>query len=409
MKRTFTKLGTMALAISLMLSYAKEAKSQDAAGQLLQGGVDDATTLLRAYLNPFGQSFGANLNSGWYNTAQPLKPGRFELKFVGNITFTPNSARTFDLTGLGLQTPREIQYHGQAAYEYWDLGNTTTASTVFGPGIVNGETGAILTKRMDFINPQTGETETMDIASIPLPPGSGIAINPLPPAAQLSIGLVKGTELMLRFTPSFNASNVKFGQWGVGLKHDIKQWIPIVSMLPFDLSLIGAYSRLNLSVGLPQVLPGDPANFADPNAADTDYEGLAFNADDYANQRFGFNTSAFNLNLIISKKISVLTVYGGLRYAHSVARMGVYGTYGFGALPYYNTDTSNPSRMANDPNNGKLELQQVTDPIDVDMRLSQIGVNGGFRLKLGFISLFSEATISRFSTVSAGVGFGWMN
>ena len=34
---------------------------------------------------------------------------------------------------------------------------------------------------------------------------------------------------------------------GGGLKHDILQWIPLAKMLPFDLSIQGAFSQLKLA------------------------------------------------------------------------------------------------------------------------------------------------------------------
>lgn len=58
-----------------------------------------------------------------------------------------------------------------------------------------------------------------------IPEGSGINISPLP-IAQLSLGLIKGTELMVRGFPKFEVEGYKAGYFWVGIKHDIKQWIP---------------------------------------------------------------------------------------------------------------------------------------------------------------------------------------
>ena len=40
---------------------------------------DDASNFLEAYFSPIGESFGAGLNNGWYNTAKPHKLGGFDI------------------------------------------------------------------------------------------------------------------------------------------------------------------------------------------------------------------------------------------------------------------------------------------------------------------------------------------
>ena len=38
--------------------------------------------LIEAYFTPMAESFGAGLNSGWYNTAKPHSLGGFDLTFT---------------------------------------------------------------------------------------------------------------------------------------------------------------------------------------------------------------------------------------------------------------------------------------------------------------------------------------
>ena len=47
------------------------------------------------------RSFGAGLNSGWYNTAKPHSLGGFDLTFTLNTVIIPNSAETFNIGDAG--------------------------------------------------------------------------------------------------------------------------------------------------------------------------------------------------------------------------------------------------------------------------------------------------------------------
>ena len=45
----------------------------------------DAKALLHQYLTPLGESLGASLNNGWYNTARPHRFGGFDATITLNI------------------------------------------------------------------------------------------------------------------------------------------------------------------------------------------------------------------------------------------------------------------------------------------------------------------------------------
>lgn len=363
------------------------AYSQSEAGEFIRGGIEDAETLMGAYLQPFGKSFGANMNSGWVNTAQPLNLGRFEVKFVANVGLAPDGDKYYNFDDLDLQGDWERSQNRNPTL--MGPSDTDEAGRVWQEVIVNGQTERI--------------------PDIDLPAGTGIGFNPIPPAAQLSVGLIKGTEIMGRYIPSTNIGGGQIDMWGLGLKHDIKQWIPVINKLPFDLSVAFAYSDLNTQYGI-SIDPKSPEEgtgfeFADPDITGTDYNGPAYNASDYENQNINFNGKAWNANLLISKKLSVLSVYGGIRYAKSETNIEMTGTYGYPTEPYYNASN------VDDPNNGAYKLVKI-DPENnpsIEMPLSQVGLTGGFRLKLAVLTIFAEATYSRYSTVSAGIGLGWMN
>ena len=63
----------------------------------------DAKAFLHEYLTPLGESLGATLNNGWYNTARPHGFGGFDATITLNIlnipelkkNFNPNSIENF--------------------------------------------------------------------------------------------------------------------------------------------------------------------------------------------------------------------------------------------------------------------------------------------------------------------------
>lgn len=381
-------------------------QAQSNLGEIFNGGVQDAEKLLNAYMAPFGASLGANLNAGWINTAAPLKPGRFELKMVANVAFVPTQEQSYNLDALGFRNSVERNYQGLSATEQWQY-STAVAPTVFG----SQDNTTTITKVLTYQDEVSGQTITEEIAELPLPGGLGFSFNPIAPTPQLSVGLPLGTELMGRYLPgvsrSIDNTDIDFsGIWGIGIKHDIKQWIPGIKRLPFSMSLAVGYSSSEADFSFLPVVPQAPSGgqFADPGLAGTAYNGPAPDPATYEGQGVAFRARAWNVNLLVSKKVSVLSVYSGLRYAHALTTLRMQGIYGISGDPYLNPDHEN------DANNGRYTLIHTEEnPIEVNMPLSQVGLVGGFRLKLAFLSLFAEGNYSKFSTVSAGIGFGWMN
>ena len=113
-----------------------------------------------------------------------------------------------------------------------------------------------------------------------MPKGTGIGIVPST-MIQAGIGLPFSTEIDARFIPTISFGDLgKLGLWGIGLKHDIKQWIPVISHVPFwDLSLQGGYTSLK-------------STFSDVT----------------------LNANAFTANLLVSTDIPIINVYGGLGF-----------------------------------------------------------------------------------------------
>ena len=196
-------------------------------GLMLTGGVDDAQKMLTEYLRPFANALGANINGGWYNTAKVHKLGGFDITFTASVAFAPDEHKIYDLSQLALQ----------AMYPDGD----NMANTVAG----GKNTGPELSYQRDILgNPVT-------YLQYAHPAGTGVDFIPSP-MINAAVGLPKGFEIMGRYMPTVKIGNAaKAGIWGAGFKHDVKQWIPVLTRIPvLHLSVMYGYTNIKVNTEL---------------------------------------------------------------------------------------------------------------------------------------------------------------
>ena len=332
------KLLTIILSI-LCLSITKgqappEYTGPDAILNFLSGAgndfLNDTETLIEGYMAPFGEWFGSGLNAGWYNTGQPHQFPGFDVTAGIHFIRPPESAMTFNPNLISLSPENN------------DL------STILG----SSNTTQIL-----YPNPITGNMEPLFNS-----PGGlnwdGLLVMPY---LQGSIGLIKKTEILFRLAPAVEVDNLSMGFWGLGFKHDIKQWIPGIKILPFDLSFVAGYSNLKSSLGFDQMREDNKLNF---------------------------NIKAFNSSFVLSKKLSALTPYIGVGYQYSQSNLALEGEY------VYNQYGEN-----------NMPLGSVTDPFNFSFG----GVNGfkatmGARLKVFLFTLHIDWTKAKYDVFTVGIG-----
>jgi hypothetical protein len=122
----------------------------------------------------------------------------------------------------------------------------------------------------------------------------------------------------------------------------VKQWIPGIKSLPFDLSGFIGITKFTLETPL--------------------------EATSGQNQRALFTMNATTIQGIISKKISVVTFYGSLGYNIAKSQLAMKGEYDFNG--------DNDSNDANEVN-----------PITLDFAASGMRMTTGMRLKLAVFTL----------------------
>jgi len=337
------KLSLLAL---LMVCYtAAQSQSENEIIQFINSGQQDATKLMQAYLDPVVEGASYGFTGGWFNTAKTHKTLGFDLGVSANAVFIPSSKNYFDPSTLGLTTLDNFQ-------------NTTSpngqAPTIAGPDdrteytVSNPQNP---NERLTFNGPRGLDfKKNLKISGV------------VTPMIQAGIGIYKNTDLKLRFVPETSVGDSKIKMFGIGVMHDVKQHIPGIRLLPFDLSVLVGYTKISGSTGL----------------SDPDIKG--------SNQDMNIKLNSWLFQALISKKVAIVTFYGGVGYATIKTHTDVVGSY---QVTY---------------DNGAGSTVTYNDPVALQFKNSSLRLTGGFRLNLGPIYLNTDYTVQQYGTLSVGVG-----
>jgi hypothetical protein len=348
--------------------------SQMSLTNFLKAGTEDAELLFGAYFEPYGMALGTNLNGGWVNTASAHKTLGFDITLTTTTSFIPTGDQTFDVSALNLtkftlSDPADNMAPTAAGYD---------------------SNGPVLTYSESYSGGQ------VQIASISTPPGSGYAFLPLP-MIKAAVGLPLNFELMGRYMPTLKVipdKDFEIGQWGIGLKHDLKQYIPFIKRVPvLNLSVMGAYSQLKTTAGLNLQPYGNP--YDETTDQVTTVSGF------FDNQEFEMIATGFTGNLLFSANLPVICFYGGIGFSSTTTSIRLLGDYpitGFDLDPSY---ASHDYKVLKDDD-------IVTDPIDIEINGNDgIRYMVGARLKLALLTLHVDYTYANYHVASAGIGISF--
>lgn len=333
--------------------------SQTNVVEFLKGGKADANKLFQAYLEPYAFALGDGLNNGWYSTADTHHLLGFDLTIGVSAIQIPDGSKTFDINKLGL-TNMEVK------------SGSSIAPTVGGAQTP----GPMIT---------VYDNQRRSMVEFNSPKGTGLDVVPVP-MLQVGFGLLPNTDILVRYVPQIkynnNGDDMKIGLWGIGGKHDFMKWIPVLKQLPFDASVFASYSEVNGQSGLSFTAADYSSN---PN--------IRIEPVNTAGQSLELLTKTSKYGLIVSKKMSILTVFGAIGKSTSKSNVNLLGTY-----PVVATTTA-----------GGYEITQsgaLKDPVALDFQTSNTSLEAGLRLKLAVLSLFGSINKSQYTSYTVGLSLG---
>lgn len=299
---------------------------------LFESGVQDAQRFAQGYFNPAMELGIHNLSGGWYNSGKSKKTLAFEVSLIGNVSTWSEKQESF-LLNTASYSNLKFADGTEEKYVSTVLGDGSTsayAEESLGEGLPN--------LRTDFSLPAGLRSEGIQF---------------LPSAfLQASLGLIKGIEIKGRFLPSMSTNDLSVSMLGGGVQFDISEILPLDRVLPLGISFLLGYTQLDASYQIE------------------------------SNQSIESQIISRNMSLIVSTKLPVFNLYGGVGLVSGSSDLNLLGTY----------------QIASGVN--------FVDPIALQSDVSDIGVTLGAKLKLGFFRLNVDHSFSEFNTTRAGINIG---
>jgi len=338
------------LLISLIFTTASPA--QELESILL--AADDAEKLTQAYIDPGLKGIVYSMNDGWYTTGETHKLFGFDITLGANLALVPNADKTFIF--------RAADYNFLQAQE----GDNIEISTVLG----DDEGSTIFDVRVPV-----GDG-TFKVSQFEMPGGVGadLPLSGVPsPMIQVGIGLPTKTDFKLRYVPNIGFDDkVKNFLIGLGLQHDISQYIPGMDVTPFSLSALVAYGHTKVTYQI------------DDESALDDVE--------VNNGEALFRLNTYTIQAIGSVDLMIVDIFASVGYGGGGSRLAMNGDY---TLSYDLED--------GDGNFLGTVQETISDPLDFNANVGSMRLGAGLRLNLGVFKIFASYTLQEYSNISAGM------
>ncbi len=354
------KLYSLITLVILFTVTFKANAQDDGINELFKGSPGDVNKILNAYTAPLFKGFGNSLNGGWTNTAKTLGFLKFNVRVSASVSMIADKDKSFNVNTLGLANIRATN-NGGIAPTFGGDENMKTAIEISDPSAPN--------------DPLRKYNTTL--------PGGVTQYVPAP-QLQLTVGLVKNTDVTLRLIPTTKITDDvgSVGMFGFGVKHSISQYFgKAEKVVPFDLAVAVGYTRLTYKKPL-EVRPENNSG------------GTA----DYSTQALEGHFSGWNTQVIISKKLAFFTPFVSVGFLSSKTDVGLKGNYPFvtGVTP--------------GGTNGTPQYTNYANPINISGSSAQ--TNGmradvGFQMSLFFLKIYGSYSFAEYKSANAGIGLGF--
>lgn len=222
-----------AVAVFIVLSFVgvRGVAQDDLGKQLSKVAGQNAVN----FLTPLLSSWGADLNSGFYYSADLHSILGFDIGLKASAVLVKDEDKAFDLTLPDQLTFKvgNVDYVAQAGRDYDKviLGTPTAVGTATGKELRVKTTSPLYPIAGNQVIFTTPHGYDLKYVSLLVP--------------QASIGLPLGIEVMGRFIPPTSVGDAgKINFVGFGLRHDIDQYIPL---MPIDIAVHFMTQKLTLS------------------------------------------------------------------------------------------------------------------------------------------------------------------
>ena len=318
---------------------------------------DDASKLTEGYINPAMKGLMYSMNGGWATTGKVHKTLGFDLTISASASFVPNADKLFAFV--------------PSDYSFLTLPNGETSLPT-----VMSENDLETTVDVTIDN---GDG-TYNVASFEMPGGitGDLPINAVPaPMVQLGVGLPFKTDVKLRYVPKLNFDDsVEANLIGLGLQHDVTQYLGPIDRLPLNISLLAAFTNMDVTYNIDDEDPSDNVNVTNGEAA--------------------FEMKTWTVQAIGSLDFKIITLYGSLGYNGGKFSIKLKGTYDL----TYDVEDGAGTVIA-------TASESVTNPINLNFEANGVRASLGARLNLAFFKIFADYTLQEYNTASAGIAFSF--
>ncbi len=339
-----------------IICYSNHSNAQDI-GQIIAGSLADANKYSTEYFRPFAEGEIHNLSRGWYSTARTHKFLGFDISINGQFAIIPKEKENFTFNNADYTTLKLSGAASSASLPTLMGGTSTQVINV--NSTVNGQPVST-----SFTAPKgIGEDLKKNLSFLPI-------ATPLP-VVQIGLGLIKHTDVKLRYFPKSGAGgNTEIGVFGLAVQHEFSNYLPFIKKVPFlHLSALAGYSKID-------------ANFKPTFDAGSSVQSN--------NSIAGYTISAFTLQGIASVKFSLLELYTSIGYSTGKSDIKLTGDYTI----TYNTGFPPP--------NDKSTVTQK-DPISLQYKASGITNTWGIRLNITVLKVYADYTFAKYNTVGLGI------
>lgn len=337
------------LALLFIASYTS--RSQELESILI--AAEDASLLTQNYLNPVAKGIMYSMNGGWYTTAKTHKKLGFDITILANASFVPSKDEMFAFI--------------PSDYQFLSLPNGETSL----PTVMSENSNETTVDARIPLN-----DGTFKVASFEMPGGitNDLPLNAVPtPMVQFGLGLPFKTDIKLRVVPNLNFDNtVEANLFGLGLQHDLTQYLGLLDRLPLSVSVLAAFTTMDVTFNI------DDESTTDNTAV--------------TNGEAEFKMNTWTVQAIASLDFKIITFYGSIGYNNGNSTIKLKGSYNL----TYDIEDVNGIVI------GTVN-ETVSNPINLDFDANSVRSTIGARLNLGPFKIFGDYTLQEYNTATLGM------